>query len=342
MPAFDPKSVAVVGAGSWGTAIADLLGTKGLKVTLWAFEPEVADAINRSRENTIYLQGMPLSENITATASLEDCVRNQDVVVSVSPSQVVRSVMNQASRFMKKDCLVINASKGIENKTLATMSEVFDAVLEVSHEKAFMSGPSFAAEVASKKPTVVSVAAVRVETALRAQALFSAPYFRVYTSTDVMGLELGGSLKNVIAIAAGISDGLGFGHNARAALITRGLAEISRLGLAMGASPISFSGLAGMGDLVLTCTGDLSRNRTVGVQIGQGKKIDKILSEMNAVAEGVRTAKSAYELSLKQKVEMPITEQVYQILFEDKDPKAAVSDLMSRSSKTEHWWIETV
>lgn len=342
MPSFDPKAVAVVGAGSWGTAIADLLGTKGLQVTLWAFEPEVADAINRSRENSVYLKSMKLSENITATSVLEECVRNQDVVVSVSPSQVVRAVMKQAAAFMKKDCLVVNASKGIENETLSTMSDVFEEVLDPSHKKAFMSGPSFAVEVASKQPTVVSVAAVEEKTAQRAQALFSAPYFRVYTSTDVVGLELGGSLKNVIAIAAGISDGLGYGHNARAALITRGLAEISRLGLAMGASPISFSGLAGMGDLVLTCTGDLSRNRTVGIQIGQGKKLDEILREMKAVAEGVRTAKSAYELSLKQKVEMPITEQVYQILFENKDPKAAVLDLMSRSSKTEHWWIEPV
>jgi len=249
----------------------------------------------------------------------------------------MRHVLKDLKAYITEDCLLVSAAKGIENGTLLTMSEVLQEVLgeQVAKRSAFLSGPSFAREVAIEQPTAVTVAAENPEVAHRAQEVFSTDYFRVYTNQDVVGVEIGGAMKNVIALAAGVGDGLGFNHNARAALITRGLVEISRLGEAKGAQEATFSGLAGMGDLVLTCTGDLSRNRSVGIELGKGRKLDEILNQMRMVAEGVKTTLSAYQLAAKLGVAMPITEQMYQVLYEEKDPKQAAADLMTRALTSE-------
>jgi glycerol-3-phosphate dehydrogenase (NAD(P)+) len=260
-------------------------------------------------------------------------------VLSVSPSHVVRAVMGQAAPLLAPGALVVSASKGIENDSLATMDEVLAEVLgpEAAARCAFLSGPSFALEVGLGHPTAVTIAAHQAAVAKQAQELFQTPWFRVYTTPDVRGVELGGSLKNVIAIAAGIVDGLGFGNNSRAALITRGLAEITRLGVAAGADPRTFAGLAGMGDLILTCTGALSRNRSVGMELGRGRSLDEVLGGMVAVAEGVRTTRSAYHLARRLEIEMPIVEAVHAILFEGLEPRRAVTTLMLREPKAEVW-----
>jgi glycerol-3-phosphate dehydrogenase (NAD(P)+) len=253
------------------------------------------------------------------------------------PSHVYRQVAQQMLPLLKPQCIVVSATKGIENDTLLTMSGIWKELLGNNRlvRLACLSGPSFAREVIRKIPTAITGAADDLETAQAVQQVFSTPYFRVYTSLDMIGVELAGALKNVIALAAGACDGLGFGHNTKAALMTRGLAEISRLGVKLGANPLTFSGLSGVGDLMLTCTGDLSRNRTVGFQLGQGRKLDEILREMRMVAEGVKTAKSAYQLAKKVDVDMPIIEQVYLALYEGKDPAQAVRDLMQRDLKHE-------
>jgi glycerol-3-phosphate dehydrogenase (NAD(P)+) len=328
---------AVVGAGSWGTALANLLAKKGVETVLWSFEPDVAESIERDHVNTRYLEGVALDPRLRATADMARALRGASLVVSVSPSHVVRQVMAQAAGHLDGGALVVSASKGIENESLKTMDGVLADVLpaEVARRAAYLSGPSFALEVALEHPTAVTIASGDAEAARRAQEAFQTAYFRVYTSTDVAGVELGGSLKNVIAIAAGIVDGLGFGNNTRAALITRGLAEITRLGVAMGAEPRTFAGLAGMGDLILTCTGALSRNRSVGVELGKGRRLDDILGGMVMVAEGVRTAKSAHDLALRLGVEMPIVHAVHAILFEGLDARAAVQGLMLREPKAE-------
>lgn len=330
--------IGVVGAGSWGTTLADLLAKKGHEVTLWAYEPELVTEMNASRTNGLYLPGSVLSPALRATGSLEEAVAGKALVLFVPPSQVVRSLLKTVVPFLDTATIVVSASKGIELDTLATMSQVFEEVLPPVLYRRFaaLSGPSFAREVARELPTAVAVAAADPEVARRVQETFATAYFRVYTNSDVPGVELGGAVKNVIALAAGISDGLGFGHNTRAALITRGLAEITRLGLALGARPETFSGLAGMGDLVLTCTGDLSRNRTVGVRLGQGEKLADILAEMRMVAEGVKTTESTRNLARRLGVEMPITEQTYRILYEGKSPRQAVIELMTRNPKGEN------
>ena len=336
------RQAAIVGAGSWGTALAKMLCDKGNQVTLWAHRQEHVDEIVNERENRTYLPGFKLGENITATADLKEAVSSQTVVVMVVPSHGFRDVFKRLLPYLSSNTYVISAVKGIENDTLMTMDLVMEDELSrlpsppVLHF-GVLAGPSFAKEVAAGVPTAVSVAAKSKEHAVFFQEFFNAPLFRVYACTDLIGLELGGALKNIVAIAAGISDGLGYGTNTRAALITRGLAEISRLGVAMGADPLTFSGLGGLGDLVLTCTGDLSRNRTVGLKLGQGKKIRTILSEMNMVAEGVMTTRSAWNLASKMEVEMPILEQVYLVLYKDKPCNEAVMDLMSRSLKLEQW-----
>jgi glycerol-3-phosphate dehydrogenase (NAD(P)+) len=329
--------VGVIGAGSWGTTLANVLAKKGLDVTLWVYEKDLAERMQVNRINDLYLGGITLSKNLTFTNNLVDAVAGRQVLVLVSPSQVMRRVLEQLVPYLKKDCLLVSAAKGIENDTLLTMSEVLPEVLgpAISQRSAFLSGPSFAREVAEDQPTAVAVAAENLSVARCIQELFSTDYFRVYTNKDVVGIEIGGALKNVIALAAGIADGLGFNHNARAALITRGLVEIARLGVAKGANEATFYGLAGMGDLVLTCTGDLSRNRTVGIELGRGRKLDHILSQMKMVAEGVKTTLSAYQLAIKLGVVMPITEQMYKILYEEKDPKVAVVDLMQRALTSE-------
>jgi glycerol-3-phosphate dehydrogenase (NAD(P)+) len=329
--------IGVVGAGSWGTTLANLLAKKSYPVTLWVFEEDLAERMKESRENDLYLPGFKLSENLSFTNSMEEAVSGKDLVLMVPPSQIMRMIMTQASPYLAPDTLVVSASKGIENNTLLTMSEVINEVAPaaLSERLSFLSGPSFAREVAADSPTAVAVASEKEEVAERVQEIFNTGYFRVYTNNDVMGVELGGALKNVVALAAGVSDGLGFGHNTRAALITRGLAEMTRIGMAKGANPITFAGLTGMGDLVLTCTGDLSRNRTVGVKLGQGETLKEILASMNMVAEGVKTTLSAYQLAQQLGVEAPITEQMYQILYEDKDARQAVTDLMMRDLKAE-------
>jgi len=327
----------VIGAGSWGTTLANLLAKKGLDVTLWAYEADLALRMMQARINDLYLPGIKLDERLVTTSDLNAAVSDRQLLLLVCPSQVMRQVLKQCRASLRPDCLLVSAAKGIENDTLLTMSEMLAEILgpAVETRAAFLSGPSFAKEVAVEQPTAVAVAAVNEAVAATVQEIFSTEYFRVYTNPDVMGLEIGGALKNVIALAAGVSDGLGFGYNARAALITRGLVEISRLGEAKGALPATFSGLAGMGDLVLTCTGDLSRNRSVGIELGRGRKLDDILNQMNMVAEGVKTTLSAYQLAKKMGVDMPITEQMYQILYEDKSPKVAVTDLMQRKLTSE-------
>lgn len=331
------EKVAVVGAGAWGTTLAGLLADNGHEVALWVFEEDLAARISRSRVNDLYLPDYVIPEGVTATPDIHEAVKGKDVIVMVTPSHAARSVFENMLDSVRETATFISASKGIENETLMTMDEVMQYVLpKVFHSRlAVLSGPSFAKEVCRRMPTAVTVASRNPVVSRRMQELFSNEYFRVYTNPDVTGVELGGSLKNVIAIAAGCSDGLGFGHNTRAALITRGLAEISRLGSAMGANPLTFSGLAGMGDLVLTCTGELSRNRTVGYKLGQGMKLAGILAEMKMVAEGVKTTKSAYGLMQRHGVEMPITEQVYGLLYEDAEPRLVVRKLMTRDPKGE-------
>jgi glycerol-3-phosphate dehydrogenase (NAD(P)+) len=331
--------VAVVGAGSWGTALANLLAEKGIPTTLWSYETDVAEAINEQHRNPRYLSGVNLDERLRATDRMEAAVAEATVVVSVSPSHVVRQVMAEAGRWMGDETLVVSASKGIEMGSLQTMDEVLRDVLPplVGGRAAFLSGPSFALEVAQGHPTAVTMASTDPDAAAEAQDLFQTERFRVYTNPDVRGVELGGALKNVVAIAAGVVDGLEYGHNTRAALITRGLAEITRLGATLGADPITFAGLAGMGDLILTCTGGLSRNRHVGVELGRGRTLDEVLGEMTEVAEGVRTAKSARELAGRHGVEMPIVEEVYAMLYEGRPAVEAVENLMLRDPKPEQW-----
>ena len=334
----DSIPITVVGAGAWGTALSALLARKGHKVTIWSYEPEIAESINQRHLNP-YLSDVSLPEGLRAETDLAQAVRGANMVLSASPSQFVRSVMGEAAGDLADGALIVSASKGIELGSLLCMDQVLDGVLPEAHMRRFcaLSGPSFAREVAAGSPTAVVVAGRTEEAAEQAQHIFQTPYFRVYTNTDVAGVELGGALKNVMALAAGITAGLGYGHNTMAALITRGLAEMTRLGVAMGAEAATFSGLAGMGDLVLTCTGALSRNRTVGFRLGQGESLDEILADMTAVAEGVKTAAAVHELAGRHGVEMPIVEQVYQIMNEDKNPADALKALMLRDPKPEDW-----
>ncbi|MDA0330223.1 MAG: NAD(P)-dependent glycerol-3-phosphate dehydrogenase [Gemmatimonadetes bacterium] len=328
----------VVGAGSWGTALAMVLVEKGHGVTLWSYEPEVAASIAERAENP-YLPGVTLPEGLQAETDLPTAVADAQLVVSVSPSQVVRAVMGQAAPHMQEGALLVSASKGIELGSLLRMDEVLSEVMPSSIMDRFcvLSGPSFAREVAGRQPTAVVVASHDSAAALEAQQAFQTPWFRPYTNLDVVGVELGGALKNVIALAAGVAAGLGHGHNTLAALMTRGLAEMTRLGVAMGARQATFYGLAGMGDLVLTCTGSLSRNRTVGFRLGQGESLEAILSDMTAVAEGVKTASAVYELARRHGVEMPIVEQVHAIVEHGRSASEAVSSLMLRDPKPEEW-----
>ena len=329
--------IGVVGAGSWGTALTNLLALKGFKVDLWVFEKEVKDQIESYRENKVFLPGVSLSDQIRPSNDIEEVVKGKNLVLLVVPSHVMRETAGKIREHISKETIIVSASKGIENKTHLTMSGVLREILHKISEDSFavLSGPSFAREVVRKVPTVVAVASKNQKVAGFVQHIFATPYFRVYTNNDMVGVELGGSVKNVIAIASGIIDGLGLGLNTRAALITRGLTEMRRLGLKLGANPRTFAGIAGIGDLVLTCTGDVSRNHTVGKKIGEGMKLNEILSEMRMVAEGVKTAKSVYNLSRKLGVEMPISHEVYHVLYDDIAPKEAVKRLMTRNLKQE-------
>jgi glycerol-3-phosphate dehydrogenase (NAD(P)+) len=331
------QRIGVVGAGSWGTTLANVLAGKGYPVDLWVFEEDLCGIIEETRENTFYLPTFRLDANIRPSHDLETVVKDHDLLLMVVPSHVYRRVATQMLPFLKPGCHMVTATKGIENDTLLTMLGIWEELLQGRSdiELLCLAGPSFAREVIQRIPTAITLAADTLEVAQRVQQILSIDYFRVYTSLDKVGVEIAGALKNVIALAAGACDGLGFGHNTRAALITRGLAEITRVGVRLGANPLTFSGLSGIGDLLLTCTGELSRNRTVGFQLGQGKKLSDILKDMRMVAEGVKTAKSAYFLARKMDVDMPICEQVYLVLYEGKDPVSAVRDLMQRDLKHE-------
>ena len=333
----DIGPVGVIGAGSWGTSLAHVLAAKGLKVNLWVFEEELCETIRRTAENSIYLPGHRLHQGVCANSSLEEVAGASRLLIMVVPSHVYRGVVMRMLPNLRQDAIVVNATKGIEADTLLTMSGIWKELLPKQNriQLLCLSGPSFAREVIQGIPTAVTLAGQNLEITRQVQQVLSTSRFRIYTSLDVTGVEVAGASKNVIALAAGACDGLSFGYNARAALITRGLAEMSRLGVSMGAHPLTFSGLAGIGDLLLTCTGDLSRNRTVGMQLGQGKKLSEILGGMRQVAEGVITAKSIHSLAGKMHVEMPISEQVYRVLYEDKDPLLVVSELMDRDLKHE-------
>jgi glycerol-3-phosphate dehydrogenase (NAD(P)+) len=328
---------AVIGGGSWGTALASVLGQNGHDTVVWAHDKEVARALTEKHQNPKYLPGLQLSERVSGTHALAEALAGAELVVAVNPSHFTRQVMREALPFLPRATPIVCATKGIENETLFTMYEVLEDVLpaELHPYLVCLSGPSFAKETMQRMPTAVVVASPWEKMAQRVQRYFSNDYFRVYTSVDVAGVELGGSLKNVCAIAAGISDGMGFGNNTRAAIMTRGLAELVRLAVRKGANPLTLSGLAGMGDLVLTCTGELSRNRTVGLGLGRGQTLPQVLSGMTQVAEGVRTAKSVHDLARKLGVEMPLHEAIYRILYEGLSPKAALQSLTSRELKSE-------
>ena len=329
--------IAVIGGGSWGTSLAFLLADKKYDISIWVYEEEIIKAINEDHENRIFLPGVELSPRITATESLEESIHGAEAILFVVPSHVARTVLTKLGPLLPKTTPIVSATKGIENETLLLMSQVMEEVLPASLRPniAVLSGPSFAKEVCRRHPTAISLAARDHKLAVRLQMLLGTPYFKIFTTTDVIGIQLGGALKNVIALAAGGADGLGFGYNTQAALISRGLAEIIRLGNALGADPKTFSGLSGLGDLILTCTGDLSRNRTVGYQIGRGKKLSEILPEMKMVAEGVETTRAAYHLAQKHNVRMPIVRQLYLVLYEGKDPRQAVTDLMESAAGDE-------
>lgn len=331
--------VAVLGGGSWGTALAKLLSESDHQTSMWVHNPEVCGLIREKRENTVYLPGFPLPASLVVTSDMGEALAGAEMVVYVSPSHVAREVMGQARAHLQAGVPVVSASKGVEQGSLERMSEVIRSALGRGDLStvACLSGPSFAREVAGRMPTAVTGAAVSRELAERVQQVFSSPSFRVYTSTDLVGVEVGGSVKNVIAIAAGVSDGLGFGSSTRAALITRGVAELSRLVTKLGGDPRTVAGLSGVGDLVLTCTGDLSRNRTVGLRLGKGEKLSAILGDMRMVAEGVKNSNTVCELARRASVEMPIAEQIRLLLHEDKPARQVVGDLMSRQAKPEIW-----
>ncbi len=328
---------AVLGAGSWGTALAILLANNGHRVRLWARREEQAQAMREAKVNDRYLPGFDLPDNLTPTSELGAALDGVKLVLSVVPTHGLRSVLETAAPLLPADAPVLSCTKGIEQGTLQMISQIFEEHLPADrhHLMTYLAGPSFAREVAARQPTGVTVAGKDDEVTHRVQHHLRNPTFRVYTTDDVVGAELGGALKNIIAIAAGVGDGLGFGHNARAAVITRGLAEIGRLGAKLGAHPMTVYGLAGMGDLVLTCNGDLSRNRKVGLALGRGQKLAEILASMNMVAEGVRTTKSAHELAQREGVDMPTTAMMYRILYEDLDPRDAVIELMARRPRKE-------
>ncbi len=331
------KKATVLGAGSFGTAMAQVLSANFDEVVLWGRDAALLEALDRTHENQGYLPGLRLSEKIHGSTDLEAAAAHAEIVIVATPSQATRELLGKAGGVLPQHVPIVTVAKGIENGTLCTMTEVLEQSLPESYHPhlAVLSGPSFAKEMVLRLPTVVTVASKFESTAQAAQAMFASEFFRTYSSNDVVGVQVGGALKNVIAIAAGVGDGMGLGHNTRAAIITRGLAEISRIAVRMGGNPLTLSGLAGMGDLVLTCTGELSRNRTVGMELGRGKKLDDILKDMKQVAEGVKTAKSAKDLALKVGVELPICEQVYCIAWEGKAPRAAVAELMGRTPKRE-------
>jgi len=327
--------IAVIGAGSWGTTLASLLSKKGFDVVIWAREKEIAEAINSKKENPLYLPNIKLPHNLISTDNILEAIKKARFIVNVVPTQHIRSVFTPLQNKLNDENIVVSASKGIEKGTLKTPSMILE---EIINKKVYvLSGPTFAIEVAQEKPTAVTISGSEKRGRLLLQEIFSTSYFRVYEHDDPLGAEIGGAIKNVIAIAAGICDALELGNNARAALITRGLHEIMRLGKKMGAKEITFSGLSGLGDLFLTCTSNLSRNYTVGYRLGKGESLNEISKSMRSIAEGVETSLSAMQLSKKLDVEMPITTEIYQVIYEGKTPQQAASDLMNRTLKPEFY-----
>ena len=325
---------AVIGAGAWGTALANLLAENGHPTIVWAYEPDVADAINEGHENPRFLAGVQLQPELRATPDKEAAVTDAELIVYATPSHVLRDVSSAAKAWMSPGATLVVATKGIERQRLALMTDVI-AEEFVGHPVVALSGPSFAFEVAARQPTAVVAASTDAKAAVQTQHALSSPGFRVYTHDDIIGVELAGALKNVMAVATGISDGLGLGFNARAALITRGLAEIVRLGVKLGARPATFAGLAGVGDLVLTCTGALSRNRNVGLEIGRGASLSEVLAGRETVAEGVVTTESAKALAEREGIEMPIVNAVHRVLFERQPARWALVELMTRGLRGE-------
>ena len=331
-------NISVIGTGSWGTALALVLHENGHNVKCWTHNKDQVQKILETGENGDYLPGIKFPKEILVTTNMNDLGSDQDIVVSAVPSQVTRSVVEDVKKFVNPEAVWVTVSKGIENKTYLRITEVLNKIAGISTDKIVaLSGPSHAEEVAKKIPTALVSASESHQSSEIVQEAFMNKYLRVYTTTDVIGVETGGALKNIIALAAGICDGAGFGDNTKAALITRGLVEINRLGVELGARSDTFAGLSGMGDLIVTCMSQHSRNRYVGEQIGKGRSLQDILDEMMMVAEGVKTSQSAYEIAQKTNVEMPITEQIYKVLFENKSPHEAMIDLMTRASKKEDW-----
>ncbi|HTR51915.1 MAG TPA: NAD(P)H-dependent glycerol-3-phosphate dehydrogenase [Kofleriaceae bacterium] len=331
------SDIAVIGAGSYGTCLAMLFGRAGHRVSFWCRKPEVAEAMEISRGNATYLPGHTLPDTVRVTADLEAAVRGKHFVVGVTPSHGIRDVLGRAAHWMDPDAIVINASKGLEDGTLFTIDRVYAEIFppRIAGRATYLSGPTFAGEIAAGSPAAIVLAGRDEATTRAAQAALRTLHFRIYTTEDVIGVLIGGALKNVIAIGAGVSDGLGFGSNTRVALMTRGLAEITRIGVALGANPLTFMGLSGMGDLVLTCSGDASRNRRVGLALGRGKTMAEVLAEMHQVAEGVKTAKVAHELAAKLHVEAPIIDVMYAAMHEHMPVREAIDFLLSRPAKGE-------
>lgn len=331
------ERVSVIGAGSWGTAIAFVLAENGHDCLLWTRRAEQAAEINERHTNSSYLPGITLPANLNAISDLEAAVHHSDVIVIAVPTKAIRALCAEINQLANNSKLIIHVSKGIEPDTLKRISEVIEEEIPTEKRKAIvaLSGPSHAEEVVLRHPTTITAASFDQDAAEHVQDLFMNQYFRVYTNDDLVGVELGAALKNVIALAAGISDGIGYGDNAKAALITRGLAEITRLGMKMGANPLTFSGLTGLGDLIVTCTSVHSRNWKAGNLLGQGKSLDEVVSGMGMVIEGVRTTKAAHQLSERYDVSMPLTEALYSILFDNVPPKEAVDQLMNRMKKQE-------
>ena len=325
---------AVIGAGAWGTALANVLSANGHSVSLWAREPDVVDSVNQARENRRFLPGMPIGDRVHATRAMDEALGGAELVTYVAPSHALRSVAADGARCVAAGAVLVVASKGIERETLAIMSDVVAGVVP-GHPVVALSGPSFAMEVAKGQPTAVVAASGDVPAAECVQRALSSEVFRVYTHDDVVGVELGGALKNVMAVATGIAEGLGLGFNSRAALITRGLAEMTRLGVSLGANQATFAGLAGLGDLVLTCTGALSRNRALGIDVGKGRTLEQALEGKDTVAEGVLNTISARALAEREGVDMPIVKAVHRILFEAQPPRLAIAELMTRELRAE-------
>jgi len=331
---MDKLRISILGDGGWGTTLAILLAKKGYAVTLWGAFEDYTKLMAKSRINTKFLPGLIILKKIQITADIKSAIKDKDIIVLAVPSQYTRKVLKKIKNCFSKKSIFVSVTKGIEMGSLKRISEIIYAELG-SVKLAVLSGPTIAQEVAKGIPTTAVAASINKDVRKKIQTVFNTDKFRVYTNADLIGVELGGSLKNVIAIACGVSDGLGFGTNTKAAILTRGLAEISRLGIAMGAKLKTFSGISGLGDLVTTCISQQSRNRMVGELLGNGKTLKEISSHMQMIAEGVPTAKSAYALSLKYKIEMPITQEVYNLLYKNKSPQKAVKDLMARKSKEE-------